>query len=71
MKQRDILHVDTNSHKLKVDQKFFDGCGQQWLWPVWSRDSKIGCISRTNRWNELIFCMVMQMQIQESKKLLQ
>ena len=27
MKQRHILHVDTNSQKLKVDQKFFD-----WAW---------------------------------------
>ena len=39
----------------------------KWVWPVWSRDSKIGCISRMNRWNELIFCMVVQ--IQESRKL--
>ena len=23
MKEPDFLHVDTNSHKLKVDQKFF------------------------------------------------
>ena len=28
MKQLHCLHVDTNSQKLKVDQKFF---GQAWL----------------------------------------
>ena len=27
MKQLDFLHVDTNSHKLKVDQKMFG-----WAW---------------------------------------
>ena len=27
MKQPDFLHVDTNSHKLKVDQKIFG-----WAW---------------------------------------
>ena len=27
MKQPDFLHVDTNSHKLKVDQKIFFGGG--------------------------------------------
>ena len=36
---------------------------------VWSQDFKIGCISRMNWWNELIFCTVVQ--IQESKKLFQ
>ena len=43
MKLPDFLHVDTNSPKLK-----------KWVWPVWSQDSIIDCISRTNRWNELI-----------------
>ena len=28
MKWPDFLHVDTNLHKLKVDQKFFG-----WVWP--------------------------------------
>ena len=45
------LQDDTNSHKLKVDQKLFG-------WPVWSWDSKIDCTSRMNGWNELIFCML-------------
>ena len=31
------------------------GYGQKWVWPAWSQDSKIGCISKMNRWNELIF----------------
>ena len=28
---------------------------QKWVLPVWSRDSKIDCISKMNRWNKLIF----------------
>ena len=31
---------------------FLGGCGQKWVWPVWSRDSKIGCISRMDRCND-------------------
>ena len=50
-------------------RKLLDGHGQKWVWLVWSQDSKIGCISSMNWWNELIFCMVVQ--IQESKKLFQ
>ena len=60
----DFLHVDTPSQKLKADQKFFCGHDQKWIWSVWSWDSKIDCISKTNRWNKLFLCM--QLQIQES-----
>ena len=42
-----------------------DGHGQKWVWPVWSQDSKIGSIVRMNWWNELIFCILVQ--IQEAK----
>ena len=38
----------TNSRKFKVDQKFLAGHGQKWMWPVWSHDSEIDCISRMN-----------------------
>ena len=48
MKQPDFLHVDTNSHKLKVDQKNLGGHGEKWVWPVWLWDSKIDCISKMN-----------------------
>ena len=41
--------------KLKFDQKVLIGHGRKWVWPVWSWDSKIDCISRMNWWNELIF----------------
>ena len=57
-----FLHVDTNSHKLKVGQKLFKRDSQKWAWPVWSWDSKIDCISRMTRSNELIFCMLVQFQ---------
>ena len=57
MKQPDFLHVDTNSHKLKVDQKVWG-----WVCPVWSQDSKIDRISRMNWFNELIFYMLVQIQ---------
>ena len=33
------------------------------VWSVWSQDSKIDCISKMNRWNELFFfCMLVQIQ---------
>ena len=51
MKQPYFLHVDTNSHKLKVDQKIWCERGQRWVWPACSQDSKIYCISRISRWN--------------------
>ena len=42
MKWLVFLHVDTNSHKLKVDQEIFGWAWPEWVWSVWSRDSKIG-----------------------------
>ena len=60
MKSPDFLHVDTNSHKLKVDQKLFG-----WVWSkmgVWSQDTKIGCISRRNKWSKLIFGVLIKIQ---------
>ena len=30
------------SHKLKVDQEIFGWAWPEWVWSVWSRDSKIG-----------------------------
>ena len=32
-----------------------DGHGKKGVWAVWSQDSKIGCISKMNQLNELIF----------------
>ena len=32
------------------------------MWSVLSQDSEIGCISRMNWWNELIFCMLVQLR---------
>ena len=46
MKQPDFLYVDTNSHKLKVNQKIWGWHGQRWVWQAQSQDSKIDCISR-------------------------
>ena len=51
LKQPNSLHVDTNSQKLKVDQKFLVGNDQKWVWSILPLDSKIDCISRMNRWN--------------------
>ena len=50
-------------------KNLLDGHGQKWVWPVWSWDSKIDCISKLNRWNNLIFCILVQMQ--EGWKLIQ
>ena len=49
MKQCNSLDVDTNSQKLKVDQKVFGCDGQKCVWPIWSLDSKIDFISRMDR----------------------
>ena len=58
-KQPDFLLVDTNSHKVKVYQKILGGHDQKWVWPVWTQEIKIDCISRMNRWYELIVCMLL------------
>ena len=34
MKYPDFLHVDTNSHKLKLDLKIWGGHDQKWVWLV-------------------------------------
>ena len=41
---------------------FLGGHGQKWLWLVWSRDSKINCVTKLNWWNKLIFCMLIKSQ---------
>ena len=38
------------------------GHGQEWVWPVYSWDSKIGCISKLKKWNKQNFCMLVQIQ---------
>ena len=35
---------------------------KKWVWPIWPWESKIDCISKMNRWNKLIFCMLIQIQ---------
>ena len=27
-------------------KKYLGGCGQKWVWLLWSKDTKIGCISK-------------------------
>ena len=34
MKQPHLLHVETNSQKLKVDRNFLLGHGQKWVCPI-------------------------------------
>ena len=55
MKQPDFVHALTNSHKLKLDQNIFVWAVSKMVWPVCLQDSKIDCISKMNRWNELFF----------------
>ena len=62
MAQTDFMHFDTDSQKSKVCKIVLDGHGQKCVWPVWSRNSKINCISKMSRRNKLIFCMLAQIQ---------
>ena len=41
------MHVDTNSHKVEVDWKFFSGCGQQCVQPVCISVWKSVCVKLT------------------------
>ena len=56
-----FFNVDTNSWK-KFIEKCSGGHGQKWLWPFWSRDSQIACISRMNGWNKPVFYMLIQIE---------
>ena len=60
MELTDFLQADTNSRKLKADQKCLVGHGQKGVWSVLSWNSKIKLISRMTRWKKLIFCMMLQ-----------
>ena len=33
----------------KTHKSFLVGNGQKWVWPIWSQDCKIDCISRMNQ----------------------
>ena len=46
--------------KLKVTLAIFRWWWSKMAWPFWSWSSKICCITRINWWNELIFCMLIQ-----------
>ena len=56
------MHVNTDLQKLEAGQKILGGHCQKWVWPVWSQESKIGCISKMNRRKKLIFYMLVQIQ---------
>ena len=55
VKRPQVLLVDTSWMK-----SFLMGHGQKWVWPIWSLDSKIDCISRKSWWNKLIVCMLIR-----------
>ena len=66
IKLPDILHVYTSSHIFSCSKIL------EWTWSKMghrTQDPEIGYISSMNWWNELIFCVVVQ--IQESSKLFQ
>ena len=41
---------------------FWVGICQKWVWTIWSWNSKIDCISKVNRWNKVIFFMMVRIQ---------
>ena len=43
--------------KQKLIEKYWGGHGQKQVWPICSQDSKIGCMSRKNEINKLIFAV--------------
>ena len=51
------IHTDrkTDRQTDKQTDRQTDRHSQKWMWPFWSQDSKIDCISKMNRWNELHF----------------
>ena len=53
-----FLHAGTISWKLF--ESFWGWHGQKWVWLVMWCDFKIDCIWRMNRWNKLIFGILMQ-----------
>ena len=50
-----FLHADTNSGKLKVTLIDCGEGGQECMEPFKSKDSKLCCVSRMNKWIELTF----------------
>ena len=45
---------------MKKYESFRGWRGQKWLWPVMLWDFKIDCIWRMDRWNKMIFCMLIR-----------
>ena len=54
-----LIRINGN---LKLVEKYWDRRGQKWIWPLWSKDTKIELM------NKLIFGVLIK--IQESQKLL-
>ena len=44
----------------KLIENFLIEHGQKWVRPIWFLDSKVDRILRMNRWNQLIFCVLLQ-----------
>ena len=59
-KQPHFLHVDTTSKKLRVSQIFFVWAWSKMVVPILCLNYKSDCISRINRWDKLIVCMLIQ-----------
>ena len=56
-----IFYMLIQIHKNRK-QKSFGWAWSKMVWPFWSQDSKIDCISKMSRWNKLIFSMLVQIQ---------
>ena len=51
------MHVDKSPYKLKITKKFFGADIQKWVQSILSQESKMGFISRMDRWTNLIFLL--------------
>ena len=47
---------------LKLMEKYWGGHGKKWVWPFCSQVFKVGCMSRRNEWDKLIFGVLIQIQ---------
>ena len=57
-----LIQINGN---LKLVEIYWGRHGRKWLWPLWSKDTKIGCISKRNQWNKLVFGVLIKIHVED------